>query len=528
MRFGGRCTCSGARFADFCSYVTQLGTDRFKLHVGPRCGGRGVLGVTLGGRAFSDDLYIYEMCAHNLVDALVNRLFKPAKSAEKMVRKDAPQWMIMAGVARRMGRKLRFMDPMKESEVLRSCTGRQKPIYRKAFEQMPAKVTKKWKVNTPFVKVEKYTYNDKKRRIPRAIMPNHIWTRAYMARFFKPIEKEMKSWILPGQQYPFIAKGASSGKLATLFLEKWMSVRQPVALSLDVTKFDSSIGLGLKKIENLTFRQFSDDPKFREILKFQEQKTRVKLRYDERGKKRSETIEHDSIVRGSGHNQTGCGNCLVMAYSCFAVFYELRVEFFVNGDDTIVIVAAEDLKEAVDRMHRFEYLGLTVRVEQVETNLEKIEWCQCYLTETELGWRWIRKADRVLSTILANVEYRDARYLGLLSSIALCEASVNPGQPIISPLCAYVAKLGVKKVRSAIGLESERRWKLEGSPSEANVLYEVNPRMRCLFEERYGVSPVEQLRIEEQLCSSQFLATVQEYDWMANDTHPVGVGETRW
>jgi hypothetical protein len=308
------------------------------------------------------------------------------------------------------------------------------------------------------------------------------------------IESDMKNWILPGEKYPFMAKGLSQSGLAELFVNKWRSMRKPVALSLDQSKFDGHIGKELKQLENLCFKMMSKHPCFRAMLRVQEDPTYTAIL----GTFVKSFKQRFLCGRLSGDPQTGCGNTLLMAVVCHVIF-KVRHETFANGDDTIILMELEDLESAIENVKLNSVFGLECRVEQIAYRLEDVEWCQSLLTETPLGWTWIRYPRRVLNTLFKNVEYTPKNWRALLKSIAYCEAVLNPGIPIISPICEYISKFNVRaKTKTRYVIDVVERVK--NFENNTKPVYEVTQGMRNWFSDKYGVCPEEQMRIEAEMC----------------------------
>jgi len=425
-------------------------------------------------------------------------------------------WEQATSLSDKMGRGFRGITPMCEEQVLKACTARQRPNYARGFAK-GREFNRGWGVIEPFIKWEKYSYYDKPDRVPRPIQPRSLMYRARLAQYMKPMEHAMIHMVLPGCKFPFLAKGKSSSRLAEMFMEMVARFRSPVVLALDQSAFDGHIGTCLKRLENRAFRQMAArDPLLNSLLDIQEAKSSM-LRIG--GKKHKLKFNG----RCSGDPQTGCGNSLLMAVTCRAIF-DNDIELFVNGDDTNVIMEAEDLESALAKIDQFDAFGLNCRVEGVFVEMEKVFWCQCYLTQCYDGWRWIRNWQRVLDTILINEEYSKKNWRNLMKGIAIGEAATNPGQPIISPICQYITKWNLKVHKLGKPIPTYQRWELEGCPSSRALCFEVTAQSRLLFEERYGISPKEQVSMEKSVIEA--LGRVESratFEWLST-SHPYGWG----
>jgi hypothetical protein len=423
-------------------------------------------------------------------------------------------WDKAFGIAKTLGRKLVNVEPWADEDVSNCYVGGKRKIYERAFRHMPSYYSPRWEKVKAFVKIEKYTYYSKIDRIPRPIQPRSMYYRAYLSKFMKPIEKKMKSLVMPGCVLPFMAKGLSSLKLAERFCAMWGRFTSPVALSLDLSKFDGTIHPELKKLENTFYRFMSKDRRFLCCLNAQEKDEYYIMK---------KTFKHG---RCSGDPQTGCGNTLLMAIVCRVIF-DWRIEIFANGDDTIVIFERNMLELARERLADFALFGLDVREESCTTDLYDVNWCQSNLTKTAKGHMWIRDYRRVLLTILSNVEYEPIKARSLMLQIAEAEAHQNPGQPIISPVCEWILNnfSGGRRYRFQHHQDSlERRELIRGG----EIIAKPSPQDRYEFCRRFLITPDEQVAIENRIIGRlrSFVAgevLVTEWEGRGVARHPYGV-----
>lgn len=443
------------------------------------------------------------------------------KARERMV--EGEHWEQAFKLARELGRELRFVEAWTPDQVCKSFVGRKRTLYEKAFGRIADNgyEFQKWWANVlAFVKVEKYTFYDKIDRIPRPIQPRTMEYRAELSRYIKPIEGFMKKQILPGCHYPFLAKGQNSAELAKRFLLMWERFANPVALSLDLSKFDGTIHPKLKQLENSYFRQMSSDSNFQKMLDVQEE-DEYEPRFQKFGQEALPCKPGKTKSgRCSGDPQTGRGNSIIMAIACRIILSGLDIELFVNGDDTIIIMDAEDLDGAMALvLSGFIKFGLDIKIEGVAREIEDVEWCQSRLCETPVGWRWVRNYQRVLNTIFSNVEYRPHTAKGLCAQIADAELSQNPGVPIIAPVCEWIVNNWKKTHKFAFEHDTLSRV----SQDKCTI---PDPKMRKWFTELTGIGPAEQERIEQSLISELKMVNFDknEYRGWDNIDHPFGFG----
>lgn len=485
-------------------------------------GVEGVSGVWLRNIWVPDDVFVFKMCHHNLADALYSRLLEPNKEALLRLNKWSIFWSDAERLAKKLAVKCRSLVALTDQEFVDKYSGPLKKTYIKTLERMVVDEEPNlasWVKIRPFVKVEKYCLYEKLGRIPRPIQPRSLQYRAYVGKYISAIEKDMKAWVIPRQEFPFVAKGCDSAGLAKLFKSKWDRFADPVTFGLDMSKFDATITRKLKRLENIVFGAIPSTELYQACLRAQMMSHTWKL---PKGKFRADTINSKATFRCSGDPQTGCGNTLLMAIMVTVVLAKFVIEIFANGDDTNVICERRDLEAILKQLRFLSDFGCSVKLEGSPTSrLEDVFWCQCYLTETTNGWLWIRDWRRVITTILYNPEYnKDIKKK--MRTIAYAEAIQNPGQPVVAEVCQWIIVnwKGFGKFRhhqdtlSRLALESKK-----------TLNFSVEPGSRVLFERRYGVSIPQQHSITRDIINT--LRSIGEgsthYEWVGQH-HPIGVG----
>ncbi len=473
------------------------------------------------------DLYTYSTCNCNLLTALYKRFEEPAEAAlERMEEAGVkpsrvpthPLWTAARSLSRKLGRQLVGLQPLTSEAFLLTVFPRLRKSYAKALANL-TRYKRWWASVTPFVKVEKYEFYLKLLRIPRPIQPRSFEYRAFAGKYFKVIENNMKGWAFP-DSLPFMAKGRNAYQLAQLFVDKWNKFTRPVAISLDLSKFDGTIHRGLKHLENLAFAQMSRHPDWRACLRAQERPTtRVMLPIYAGGKRVWGKSHPMDIISGrcSGDPQTGCGNTLIMAIVCRVIF-TMRCEIFANGDDTVVIVEEGDEAEALASLHKFALFGLDVKLESIARSLDTVFWCQSYLWEVAGKWCWVRHPRRVLNTLLANEQYTPKNWKGLLAQIAEAELASNPMMPVVGPICEWVVRNFKRK-----GVFQHRVDTIERSKPMLKI-----PRpsgyKREEFTRRFNMEVDSQISLEQNVISAlQSGHLGVPVDWI-NGTHPLAPG----
>jgi len=450
-------------------------------------------------------------------------MYVPALAARECVEAniDDPIWLELSHFVNKLSKFVATIPPMSNEAFLSTAVGPQKTAWKRAIDA-DLRYRKKWMVYDAFVKVEKYSFNDKKSRIPRLICPPSDHAKVVMGRHIKPIERAMKEIVGPGNRFPFMAKGMSSSELAVRFTDMAGVFRNHVFISIDMSKCDSTIGKELKHIENTFFVNKCAEPDFRKYMAVGSSDAMfIRLGQGNKGK----TFKVPQM-RASGTAHTGAGNTLLVYATTRVLLGQIKNEVFSNGDDTIIIVEEEDSQSVIDMIESGGYskFGFSVRIEQITRKITDVFWCQCYYTLRHDGPVWIRDHRKVLQTILTNENYASPAWLSYLSTIAMGEGSTNPGQPIVAPLVRDILSMNVKRKRLPNQNQTTRRWEAEGCPSVDKLDLVVTDADRDVFHERYGISPEEQRQIESKntlaLRGLRDVPVVEEH-WYKR-IHPLG------
>jgi len=463
------------------------------------------------------DVYGFCLCPTMVRMSLYYRFSVPAQAAA-LRREEGPHWDRFEGIMDYIADKVGFVQVMSREQWVNSLEPRQKRIYGNLLKRgfrpnKPIRVGEfkdcSWNVVKPFVKWEKYSLHEKEDRVPRPIQPRSLEYRMEVGRRIKAGFHQLAQVVLPGQLWPFMAKGMAKRKLAQLYVSKWKRFASPVALSLDMSKFDSTISARVKSAENRVFRRYDKDRDYQKLLDVQENQHYIVSIDGNR-----EVVEQ---ARQSGDPQTGDGNSIVMAAAVESVF-DFPHESFCNGDDSDFIFEERHLDSALAAISNLEKFGFSVKVENVARDLSEVRWCQMELIETPEGWRWYRRLERVLTTVSWLDVNKDSEEIH--HGVVLAEYASNPGMPI---LWAFVVKAMAKggKYKMIEG-ESRRRWLAEGAKGW-NDLRPPSEQIRQEYSRRYGIDPARQREIEETIIFEK-LGESQPGKWHSRVFHPASGG----
>lgn len=383
-----------------------------------------------------------------------------------------------------------------------------------------------------FVKAEKVRIKStKKDPVPRIIQPRGIKFNLIFGCFMRPLEKKLFHAIDRVYGRPTVVCGQNAEQQASMLREAWDELVDPVAISVDVSRFDQHVSAtALRWQQSTYFHVYRNDPNLATLRwccgKIVSNRGSV-YTVDETGRKIKITYKKKGN-RMSGDMDTSLGNKFLMCallYSYFKSYlgFRPRVDFNVvnNGDDAVIILSGAAHARYLARNNPrnqfalidpaqpanvffaggnnnnllgvepwFLRMGFTLKVEGTVRKFEKIEFCQTQPCYIDGRWIMVRRLDSLskdcycLKTLdLANRWLAQVRAGGLA-----CYGSV----PILS---AFYGTMPDTKVEfDRYELYGTGMYYLAHNMTSSGV---VSPENRISFYESFGVTPREQEVIEE-------------------------------
>lgn len=443
----------------------------------------------------------YDECICNEAVAIRNRVCGevPVPNAKALKR--------LRARARRLARRLPKVKPWELSRGPSTYSGRKRLRYERAAEKVRVRPTTRRDAQVrAFIKFEKLM----KVSDPRMIQHRSWRYNVDLMRYLKPLEHIIYEMKGDGKLLPkgrSIAKGLSNKARAAMFVRKWKEFEDPVAITLDVSRFDRHVNEDLLRIEHTIYRAMHNyDPHLTQLLGWQinNKATTVQgIRYTRRG------------GRMSGDMNTALGNCILMVLMCSDYLEQLNVKYDLldDGDDCLVIVERKDAKKVEDgAIAQFLDYGMSVKVENVADRLEDVEWCQSRLVETEIGeWTFARNWTKVLSIDLAGVKYLSSEKAQrrLAKTIGIGELSGFAGLPILQEYALALIRNGGNAKPFDIDMTDDYYYRFRNEQAfrqgrDRLIWGTVEPRdvsdlARASFSKAYGVSPSRQKEIEVAL-----------------------------
>nr|UCS96349.1 MAG: RNA-dependent RNA polymerase [Riboviria sp.] len=326
-----------------------------------------------------------------------------------------------------------------------------------------------------FVKQDKYCETDILSKMPRAIQYRSPRYNLMLASFLRPYEHVL--YNKPGlgpTATRCITKGLNRSQIAELFLTKAAAFDNPLYISADHSKFDSTINETHLKFEHMLYDRTYKNSTLRKLLKHQLKNkcyTRSGIKYTIRG------------TRMSGDYNTGLGNSLINKIVLDSWVYGLKHEIMLDGDDSIIIIEASDLNKL--NMNHFEKMGFITKMEFTD-EITQVDYCQ---TRLVLGSTvtMCRNPWRALSHMAVTTKcYHPSVYRRWLGGVAECEASSNKGMPIYHALFDLVVNNSIR----------DEEWHRKMQNETVGISDTIN---RDGFAATFGISEQLQLAIEERV-----------------------------
>lgn len=344
-------------------------------------------------------------------------------------------------------------------------------------------------INKMFIKSDK---EDKEiSSAPRAIQYRNARAALEMGRMTHSIESEIYK-LEDKYGTRIFGKGCNLHVLADDFIKKIGLFHDPVFVMLDASKFDAHVSVQCLQMMRRFYKSLFAR-KHSSYVNFLYGKTVSNLGFTSHG------VRYKTYgTRMSGDMDTGLGNCLIMYTMLCAYMLDVGIDKYVvsvNGDDSVVIIERSQLVKARN-ISCFLRFGFKMKFE-VTDELQKMEFCQCRLVETEYGWVFSRDPRRILRRCGWSIEnYTGKRLRDYVYTVGMGERAVNYGLPIGYPLAeALISLVPSGKLRAldrkqTLGFRGAKFW---NNKDKAIISYET----RNSYDRAWDISPEEQISIEE-------------------------------
>lgn len=224
----------------------------------------------------------------------------------------------------------------------------------------------------------------------------------------------------------------------------------------------------------------------------------------------------------SGDMNTALGNCLLMIAMVFAAMRQLLVrrwDLLDDGDDCLVLCEEEDFEQLKSQLPAvFLKYGQELKVENIARDIRDVVFCQSRVVLLPSGPRFVRDWRRVLSQAACGCKHwGDPKMVRpMLTAVGMCELACARGVPILQAFALSLIRNGRGELPRVIDLDSgvmlRTKYELGEVPTVQSLrslkALDVTAEARCEFERTWGVSPGEQLHVEEILRLWSITSTV--------------------
>jgi hypothetical protein len=254
-------------------------------------------------------------------------------------------------------------------------------------------------------------------------------------------------------------KGLNSLEKALIMYTKWSSFSKPVAIELDCTHFDKHINYTLLQYEfgvYLKHYKGKDRDELFDLLRHQ-----LNVDWDVFTRDGFRVAYKTSGGRVSGSVNTALGNIVVMTM-CFHLYgkrlhdRDIKFEYVNEGDDCFFIIEQGDYDRIPDIVTFFLQFGLQVRIENVVTSFNKIQFCQTSPICIDGVWRLIRMPKAVFFKDLTQLYWKGVpTFHKWLNEVGIGGAILNRKVPVLQNLYRRMRNDVGAKVKFAPSLENE-------------------------------------------------------------------------
>lgn len=279
----------------------------------------------------------------------------------------------------------------------------------------------------------------------RVISPREARFNLELARYTKHLEKRIYRAInkcFESCTHYTVMKGLDVDARAKIMHAKWSRFNDPVAISLDATKLDSSIREPHLRYEHSFYRGVY--PWSRSL--------RLMLRW---------MLVHNCVAyapdgmvrlrcpgrRASGDVTTSLGNVIIMTSIIWVLAKQLDIviELSDDGDDAVVMMERCDLDLFQGRVvDHFLEAGLTLKIEQTTDVFEEIVFCQHNIVCVDGEWRMVREVRKVVQKdVICLVDCpKEKVFRAWLGAVSLAGLHLCDGVPVLNSFYRMLARNG--------------------------------------------------------------------------------------
>lgn len=448
----------------------------------------------------------------NLLRALNERVFNVERVVDgKGQLEPTPQpqqgvWKALAPVATRIATRVTTLglERLTFGEFIAQCPTNKRALYTRAAEQYNARgwVSKDARIKA-FVKFEKLNFTKKVDPAPRVIQPRTPVYNYALGRYTRRVEHLLydalaEEWGERGGKV--VMKGLTVEDVGSELHKKWAAIKDPVALSIDASRYDQHISRAALIWEHSVYKRiFKWDPELCSLLAEQLRNRGfafvdgVKLTYSVDG------------TRASGDMNTSLGNCLIMCTLVREYLRELGVvgQFANNGDDCVLFVERGDLPK-FDGLHTwFLKYGFEMKIDNITDVFEQVEFCQTQPVNVRGQWVMVRQPEVALSKDGVCLGGRtELDFKQWCYQVGVGGSALYGDLPVYCELYQMYKRIGVpSKIGDSLLVSDSGFHRMSKHPRVRGVMRsdDIDSNTRLSFFKAFGLPPSGQVRIEQYL-----------------------------
>lgn len=395
-------------------------------------------------------------------------------------------------------------------DVVKSYTGAKRRSYAKAYNTyLETGFNEKYARVKMFVKPDKYDAVKVLEKAPRAIQYRDPIYNLCLAQYLKPLEHDLYNLPDKDTDMRWCAKGLNNPQRAALIRDASYCYEDPVYLLMDHAKFDSSVTSDhLKECANM----------YTEIMPCKFLRHLLKLQIHNKGRTKGGILYSVVGTRMSGDYNTALDNSTINYFCLKSYLKNNRVKghIIVDGDDSVVVINREDLHKLLADKDHFKRFGFETEM-QVVYELADVEFCRSKLLITPEHAIMAREPKRAISNLCFSLkEYHGKAKQKYLVGNALCELHRSVGSPILYKFAeAILQRYG----REDYIMDTETRYKFD--MYKVSELFEPTEHLRLEYYKSFGISPSDQVRIENELANSIKGAYEVPFDSLPNSVDDI-------
>lgn len=406
-------------------------------------------------------------------------------------------------------------------EVLRAFPPKKREMYSEAL-LVELNIRNHSRISA-FVKLEFTLRKKGKFHKPRAIQFRDPVYLAHFLKYCKPLEHALyhgKYLFNPLQKYT-CAKGFNPHRRAKYVQQLVREMVAPVYIGLDGSAWDAHMPPEAIRDEFRFYTRAAEVAKWPAAdIKLLKDMGRAQEANKCRARLKDGTITYKTKGnRASGDGNTGLGNSAKMMLYTASLMEELKVPYaawrmFDDGDDTILLIEQKYRALVVGAvawfMSRFsQEMKVSDAVRVTPDSMEAIEFCQARMVNVDGEWEFVRDPFKVYNCYTRQTRWYATEQLArrFMASVALPEMIINADVPVLDAMFACMHKLGRgSKPLSSVCNNFWRRNAEDGCERKRRGW--VAPSTRASFAKAFGISPVEQVVMEQMFEKSAELPEI--------------------